>query len=46
MWKPVTKNKPIGIWLYGKPGVGKDTIIRDTFDEEDLYLKQPNRWWC
>ena len=33
------------IWLYGKSGSGKTSLVYDTFAEKDIYLKNLNKWW-
>lgn len=33
-----------GVWLWGKPGVGKSHRVRETFP--GLFIKQQSKWWC
>nr|QTE03426.1 MAG: replication-associated protein [Phylloscopus tenellipes CRESS-DNA-virus sp.] len=34
--------EPIGIWLHGKPGKGKDTAVIEKYAP---YIKPHNKWW-
>lgn len=36
---------PRGIWITGKPGVGKSYAIRKTLCPNSLYVKGQNKWW-
>lgn len=39
-------NKCIGLWLYGPPGTGKSLYARVRTQNESLYNKPHNKWWC
>lgn len=34
-----------GLWIVGKPGVGKTHYVRHTYGHEGIYWKQQNKWW-
>lgn len=33
------------LWIYGGTGTGKSRLITDTFKDEVVYRKNPNKWW-
>lgn len=33
-------------WIYGRAGTGKSRLIHETWPENEVYLKRPNKWWC
>jgi len=41
--KPHEATSTRGVWIYGRPGVGKSHYVRA--NEPSLYLKSQNKWW-
>jgi len=41
--KPHETTSTRGVWIFGRPGVGKSHYVRA--HEPDLYLKAQNKWW-
>lgn len=41
---PESAASTTGIWLFGTPGCGKSTLVRQTWEE--AYPKAQNKWWC
>lgn len=42
--EPYEHNDVRGLWIQGKPGVGKTRYVRDTYGH-DLYFKAMNKWF-
>jgi Geminivirus Rep catalytic domain/RNA helicase len=38
--------KCVGLWLHGPPGTGKSLYARVRTQNESLYTKSHNKWWC
>jgi hypothetical protein len=43
---PVLDRKPVGVWYYGEPGVGKTYKVLKEIPYDQIYLKAQNKWWC
>ena len=41
--KPEDQKDVRGVWVYGKPGVGKSHYVRAK--EPELFIKSQNKWW-
>lgn len=35
-----------GVWIFGKSGVGKSRWVRSTYDDQPIFQKPQDKWWC
>lgn len=42
--QPVSLDSLSNRWLWGPTGVGKSRTVRETYGD-DLFVKNPNKWW-